>query len=218
MKIYGSKLISSSLWDEAPEVRLTFLALLAIADARGFVDVPNERALARVLNLERGYVERALAVLMAPDKGSRTDAHNGRRVLREGAGWLCVNYEKYREFRSAKQEAIRLRVEKHRTVTRNAGNATNVTGNDVTPEAEADGRNAERRDLDPPAGHSHSGEQPMWDSSGATKQPTARLDGNEWKPATSDNERAMVAALRQRSVVEPEGDDLPLPPPDPPPF
>ncbi len=114
VKIYGSKLISSSLWDEAPEARLVFLSLLAVADASGYVDIPNERALARVLNLPLDYVELALAVLMAPDAGSRTTSHGGRRVLREDSGWRCVNYEKYREFRSARQEAIRARVEKHR--------------------------------------------------------------------------------------------------------
>ena len=114
VKIYGSKLISSSLWDEAPEVRLVFLSLLAVADYNGYIDIPNERALARVLNLSQEYLDGALAVLMAPDGGSRSDEHEGRRVLRDGSGWRCVNYEKYREFRSASQEATRIRVQRHR--------------------------------------------------------------------------------------------------------
>lgn len=152
VKIYGSKLITSSLWDEAPEARLVFLSLLSIADATGYVDVPNERSLARVLNLEPNYVERGLAVLMAPDIGSRTDTHEGRRVLREGAGWRCVNYEKYREFRSAAQEATRVRVEKHRAkvVTSNAGNNSPVTVHAVTLEAEAKAK-AEAKKI-PPGG------------------------------------------------------------------
>jgi hypothetical protein len=129
VKIYGDKLITSSLWDEPPEARLVFLAMLAIADARGYVDIPNERALARVLNLPDDYVAKALGVLMAPDTGSRSPDHDGMRLLREGSGWLCVNYEKYREYRSPAQEATRQRVAKHRA---------RVTGNDVTTEAEAD--------------------------------------------------------------------------------
>jgi hypothetical protein len=119
VKIYGSKLISSSLWDESPAARLVFLSLLAIADADGWVDVPNERALARMLNLELDYLREALVVLTAPDPGSRGEEHEGRRVLREKAangdsGWRCVNYGKYREHRTGKQEATRLRVEKYR--------------------------------------------------------------------------------------------------------
>lgn len=137
VKIYGDKLITSSLWDEIPEARLVFMAMLAIADARGYVDIPNERALARVLNLPEDYVARALAVLMAPDRGSRSPDHEGMRLLRDGSGWRCVNYEKYREYRSPKQEATRQRVAKHRA---------RVTRNDVTTEAEADLR---RPPLDP---------------------------------------------------------------------
>ena len=114
VKIYGSKLITSSLWDEAPEVRLVWLSMLAIADQYGIVDTPNEKALARVLNLSRDYLERALAVLMSPDAGSRTPTNEGRRVVREGTVFKCVNYELYREFRSVKQEADRKRIASQR--------------------------------------------------------------------------------------------------------
>lgn len=110
VKIYGSKLISSSLWDEAPEARLVFLGMLALADQNGIVDTPNERALARMLNLPEEWIAKALAVLMAPDEGSRTDVEEGRRVVRCGTVYRCVNYERYREFRSAKQEADRVRI------------------------------------------------------------------------------------------------------------
>lgn len=138
VKIYGNKLITSSLWDEPPEVRLVFLAFLAIADWDGYVDIPNERALARVMNVTEDYLQRALDVLMAPDDGSRTPDQEGRRVLRDGSGWRVVNYERYREFRSSAQEAVRLRVAKHRaktSVTSNGGN-TSVTAvtTDTDPE------------------------------------------------------------------------------------
>ncbi len=115
VKIYGSRLISSSLWDEAPEARLVFLCMLALADAKGYVDVPNETTLARVLNLAPDYLARGLAVLMAPDtRGSRTPDHQGRRVLRHGSGWMCVNYEKYREIRTNRQVAAAERVARWR--------------------------------------------------------------------------------------------------------
>ncbi len=134
VKIYGDKLISSSLWDERPEARLVFLSMLALADGDGVVDVPNTRALARILNLTEEFLLAGLAVLEAPDSGSRTPDEDGRRVVREGASWRMVNYEKYREFRTATQEATRRRVAAHRknkpAVTSNSGNG-GVTA--VTP-------------------------------------------------------------------------------------
>lgn len=146
VKIYGSKLITSSLWDEAPEARLVFLSLLAIADWQGFVDIPNERALARVMNVEISYLEKALAVLMAPDDGSRTPDQEGRRVLREGSGWRVVNYEKYREFRSATQEATRLRVEKHRAAKNVTSNAGNVHNPSVTADLDPEYRSRSKKE------------------------------------------------------------------------
>jgi len=134
VKIYGSKLLTSSLWDEDPAARLVFLSMLALADADGIVDCPNVKTLARVLNLPIDYVETALTVLEGPDPGSRSTALEGRRVVREGSAWRLVNYAEYREFRSAKQEAGRRRVEEYRA-RRAAGHsdASPVTSNNVTP-------------------------------------------------------------------------------------
>lgn len=125
VKIYGSKLITSSLWDQPPEARLVFLSMLAIADQNGYVDVPNERALARVLNLPEDYLARGLEVLMASDKGSRTPRDDGRRIVRQEPGWKCVNYEAYREFRSAKQEADRRRIAAQRARSRDGKESRN---------------------------------------------------------------------------------------------
>ncbi len=136
VKIYGSKMISSSLWDEPPEARLVFFAFLAIADWDGYVDVPNERALARVMNVDADYLQRALDVLMSPDKGSRTPDQEGRRVLRDGAGWRVVNYTQYREFRSSSQEQVRLRVAKFRAKGSVTGNAGNVQVTPVTTDTD----------------------------------------------------------------------------------
>lgn len=140
VKIYGDRLIRSSLWDECPEARLVFLAMLAIADETGFVDVPNVKTLARVLNLRPAYVQRGLDILEAPDEGSRTGTMEGRRVVREGSGWRCVNYEEYREFRTKKQEQARIRVQRHRDKTKGSvtSNACNAPSRSVRPEAEAE--------------------------------------------------------------------------------
>lgn len=112
VKIYGDRLLDSTLWLEPPDVRLVFLSMLAVADQDGVVDVPGIRALARKINLPVDYVEPALARLMEPDPDSRSQSHEGRRVLarpRPDVGWVCVNYESYREFRGRKTELARQR-------------------------------------------------------------------------------------------------------------
>lgn len=91
-----------------------WFSMLAVADMHGIVDTPSEKALARYLNLPQDYLEKGLAVLMAPDPDSRTKAFEGRRVVRDGSVFRCVNYEKYRDFRTAKQEADRRRIASQR--------------------------------------------------------------------------------------------------------
>lgn len=113
VKLYGDKLLRSTLWMEDPDVRLVFILMLAIADANGVVDCTGIRVLAHTLNLPVDYTEKALAVLTAPDPESRSKEEGGRRVVRDGVGWRMVNYAKYREYRSAKQESNRLRQKRH---------------------------------------------------------------------------------------------------------
>jgi len=116
VKIYGTRLITSSLWEEAPEARLVFLGMLALANWDGYVPTPTTSSLARMLNLPEPYVLSALSVLEAPDPKSRSSAQEGRRVVRttDPAGWLIVNIPAYREFRSKAQEEGRRRVARWR--------------------------------------------------------------------------------------------------------
>lgn len=111
VKIYGDRLLNSTLWEEAPEVRLVFISMLAIADRAGFVDCPaGVPTLARRINLPTDYIERALAILEAPDPRSRSKSEEGRRLLRKDGGWLVVTYMDHREYRTHKQEADRKRI------------------------------------------------------------------------------------------------------------
>ncbi len=146
VKIYGDKLMDSTLWLEPPEVRLVFLSMLAVADENGVIDVPGLRALARKLNLPLEYLEPALERLMEPDPDSRSEAEDGRRVLkrqRPDVGWQCVNYEAYREFRGKKVEQARIRQQRKRA--RDAGrddrdsNAGHATSASASTSASEDG-------------------------------------------------------------------------------
>lgn len=131
MKIYGDKLLRSSLWLEPMETRFVFIGMLAMADSDGFVDVPNTAVLAHALNIDRETVEKAVAALEAPDPLSRSPELQGRRIVRSGEGWICVNHGKYRKVRTKKQVADANRIAAQRA-------ATKATCSDVAPEAEAE--------------------------------------------------------------------------------
>src|SRR5688572_26766240 len=116
-KLYGHRLLNSTLWLECWQARLVFIGMLAMADRKGFVHAPGVRVLARAVNLSVEDTQIGLDVLEAPDPDSRSGAEGGRRVLRDQSGWLVVNYEQYREYRTEKQEADRLRAAEKRART-----------------------------------------------------------------------------------------------------
>lgn len=149
VKIYGGKLLRSSLWLESAEVRVLFLGMLAEAGADGVVDIPSTKVLAHRMNLTLEQTERALAVLEAPDDGSRTPDDDGRRVRRVGAAWHVVNYQNYRELQTerqladAKRQVSKREADKLRTRADADGRVHDTTDASVTlrtnpPEAKAE--------------------------------------------------------------------------------
>ena len=142
VKLYGTRLLSSTLWEESPEARLVFIGMLALADKDGIVGVPLRATLARLLNLPIDWIDRALLVLEEPDTESRTPDHEGRRLLRTRTGWIVANHKKYREIRTDKQIADADRQARHRQpnpiatplVERDMSQASR----DKSPEAEAE--------------------------------------------------------------------------------
>lgn len=114
VKIYGDRLLNSSLHLERWQPRLLFVEMLAMADRYGWVNTPSERVLAQRANLSLDDTRAGLAVLEAPDPESRTPTDDGRRLVRKQGGWQIVNYEHYRDFRTEKQEADRVRAAEKR--------------------------------------------------------------------------------------------------------
>lgn len=98
----------SSLWDRSKEARLLFVALLAKADPTGFVEaVPG--GLARLANLSREEVDRALEELTTPDPESEFGTDDGRRVEVIPGGYRILNYQAYRQRRDSVAHAEYMR-------------------------------------------------------------------------------------------------------------
>lgn len=111
-KIFAS-MLRSTVWVGQPwHVKLTWITLLMLADAEGNVwaSVPG---LARDAEVTPEQCEQALAVFMAPDRHSRTKAHEGRRIIEIDGGWHILNHLKYRELQTRKQALAAKRARDH---------------------------------------------------------------------------------------------------------
>ncbi len=91
----SASIVTSSIWCEDDKTFRMWIAMLAMADAKGHVDgsLPGMASLCRITIPE---AEASLVRLLAPDPYSRTPDHDGRRLIVAPGGWLIVNYELYR--------------------------------------------------------------------------------------------------------------------------
>lgn len=115
-------MLDSTIWEENPDVRLTWITLLLMKDPDQVVRHPL-RVVAKKANLcperEKNYerVRVAMEVLKAPDtKSGDNQEFEGRRVRQEGDSFLVLNGDKYDEMvrelwararKTAKQKARR---------------------------------------------------------------------------------------------------------------
>lgn len=101
VKLYGS-ILRSSVWQQPLATKVTWITLLALADANGFVaaSIPGLAATAGV-TLEE--CEAALACLLAPDRYSGSQVDEGRRIKPCRGGWIITNHREYRELRTERQ-------------------------------------------------------------------------------------------------------------------
>jgi hypothetical protein len=114
-KIYGERLAQSSLMDLAVATRWLFFWMLSQADSEGRYRCATIAALARAANVSEAEAERAIHDLSSPDPDSTTTTHEGRRLIKIPGGWKIVTYGKYRDYRTERQEAERLRKQKYRS-------------------------------------------------------------------------------------------------------
>jgi hypothetical protein len=120
--------------------------MLALADKNGVVEgsIPGLADLARVTVTD---CEQALANLQKPDKYSRSQDHEGRRIRVVDGGWLVLNHAKYRERMSAdnRREYLREKQREHRARCQHAVNSAVDTSTlsthteaEASPEADAE--------------------------------------------------------------------------------
>jgi hypothetical protein len=96
-----SRILTSSIWSESNEVRIVWITLLAATgpDGTARVTLPG---LSRLANISLQKTEKAVEVLASPDRHSRTQEHEGRRIREERdeggnlIGYFIYNFFKHR--------------------------------------------------------------------------------------------------------------------------
>lgn len=101
-KVFES-IYTGSLYGEW-EAIVTMQQLITLADSKGIVDM-TPQAISGVTSIPLDIIKKGLAVLTEPDESSRTEGHEGVRINRlddhREWGWYLVNYDKYKNIRSA---------------------------------------------------------------------------------------------------------------------
>lgn len=108
-----SSILSSTVWLEDDQTVRVWITMLAMADAEGYVgaSVPG---LAHTARVPVEACRRALEKFEAPDPDSRSQEHDGRRIVRVDRGWTLLNYRKIRAMHDAEEKRLRDRERKRR--------------------------------------------------------------------------------------------------------
>lgn len=100
-KLFGC-IVASTIWREDNATRLVWITMLAMKNERHIVEasLPGLADLARVSFTD---CEAAIKKLESPDKYSRNQENEGRRIQKCEGGWLILNGEHYRKLMSAEE-------------------------------------------------------------------------------------------------------------------
>jgi hypothetical protein len=114
-----SSIVHSTIWREAPHVKVVWITMLALADRTGVVEA-SLPGLADAAKVRIEECQDAIAKLSAPDEFSRTKDYEGRRIEEIEGGWLILNYEKHRAKKDMDEvrDAARVRAKTYRTKQR----------------------------------------------------------------------------------------------------
>lgn len=146
-KLFNS-IVTSTIWTEDDKTRIVWITMLAISDQNGEVhaSIPG---LARLAGVSVEDAEKAINCFLGPDKYSRTEDFEGRRIVKISGGWELLNHTKYRKMAS-KEDAKEANAERQRRF-RDREKERNATVTDsnatVTDECDSNGVVTEKRDI-----------------------------------------------------------------------
>lgn len=108
-------IVTSTIWNEPNDCRVMWITMLALKERDNVVraTVPF---LAKASNISLEACEVYLERFQQPDKYSRSQEHEGRRITPVEGGWLILNGQKYQDKLNGeyRKEQVREAVARHR--------------------------------------------------------------------------------------------------------
>ncbi len=104
-KVFSS-IVHSTIWREPHHIRIVWVTMLAISDARGEV-LASTPGLADLSRVTIDECKEALELFQSPDPDSGNPANEGRRIERIQGGWRLLNHKHYRDLMSADERRAR---------------------------------------------------------------------------------------------------------------
>jgi hypothetical protein len=92
----SKNIIHSTIWRQSHATVKVWIALLALSDRDGIVKC-SLPGLIDTSKVTEGECIKALEIFQSPDKYSRTEEYEGRRLVKIPGGWQILNYALYRE-------------------------------------------------------------------------------------------------------------------------
>jgi hypothetical protein len=192
-KLFKS-ILDSTLWVQHPlHVKVTWIAMLAMADADGMVaaSIPG---LAQRAGVTVAECEQALAVFLAPDKYSRTPAHEGRRIREIKGGWELLNYVTKRKEMTAEWTREQKREYMRRWRSEQSGHVPpNSLREPESGNVDSLSLSSSRSDLSDPDPERAHDEQPPC-------PPTFRRLPKTWKPGDALYGEAVIAGVTKEAL------------------
>lgn len=108
-------IVASTIWQEDAETKVIWITMLALKNQRHMVEA-SLPGLAKIAGVTLEKCEEAIKKFESPDKYSRSQAHDGRRIEKRDGGWYVLNGEEYqrkmgdeerREYNRLKMRAYR---------------------------------------------------------------------------------------------------------------
>ena len=122
------ELFESTIWQESAIVRLAWITILLMANKEGEV-MASIPGLANRVGCSVSEAEEAINKFLGPDKYSRTQDDEGRRLEVIEGGWAVLNHEKYRNKGSITDGKEQNRIRQQRFRDKQKRNAKSVTNN-----------------------------------------------------------------------------------------
>lgn len=104
-----SEIVTSTIWQEDDKTRIIWITMLALSNKYGEVSA-SVPGLAHTAHVKLTECEKALKKLEAPDRYSRSQEYDGRRIGRIDGGFKILNYGKYRERMRSEDRTEYLRI------------------------------------------------------------------------------------------------------------